>query len=266
MFSKIIKSEARKGILLLLLQNSRQKYYLRELASMINYSAGSLQRELNSLVESGFILSEKMGNLRFFSLNQKSPFLKELKVYLAQQEARNTGEMQQVVIKKSPEKPKKSSRSTSVLDNKPEIDYAKISQEISKKSELPSQPSTHVSSPAIAEKEPELHVEMVVQPVEQVKPAQPESPVVFVPPISIPPNPPQIPATPFSYIEPPTFSKPVLHKPYLEKPNLSPVPQGTSQYSEFADFHVIDPKVPEPAPYMKRPGDPSGQEIEIHIE
>lgn len=261
MFSKIIKSEARKGILLLLLQNSRQKYYLRELASIINYSAGSLQRELNSLVESGFILSEKMGNLRFFSLNQKSPFLKELKAYLAQQEERNPSTTQQITIRKSPEKSKKTSKSTSVLDHKPEIDYAKISQEINKKNELPSQPSIHVGSPAIVGKEPEPSIEVISQPVEPAEPTQPEPPIT-----PMPPTPPVMPATPFSYIEPPTFSKPVLHKPYLEKPNLSPAPQGTSQHSEFVDFHVIDPKVPEPAPYMKRPGDPSGQEIEIHIE
>ncbi len=87
MFSKLLKSEARKSLLTIFLNESRQKYYLRELAERIKYSPGSLQRELNSLVDDGLLLSEKMGNLRFFSLNTKSSLLKELRQYLGTQGA-----------------------------------------------------------------------------------------------------------------------------------------------------------------------------------
>lgn len=81
MFSKLLKSTARKSLLEIFINNSRQKYYLRELAVMINYSPGSLQRELNSLVDDGLLATERTGNLRFFSLNPKSPYVKELKLY-----------------------------------------------------------------------------------------------------------------------------------------------------------------------------------------
>ena len=82
MFSKLLKSSARQSLLELFTKNSRQKYYLRELAGIINYSPGSLKRELTSLLDDGLITSERMGNLRFFMLNTKSPLLKELKAYL----------------------------------------------------------------------------------------------------------------------------------------------------------------------------------------
>lgn len=83
MFSKLLKSEARKKLLKIFTENSREKYYLRELAVMIQYSPGSLQRELNGLVNDDILLAEKVGNLRFFSLNSKNPYIKNLKLYLA---------------------------------------------------------------------------------------------------------------------------------------------------------------------------------------
>ncbi len=83
MFSKLLKSEARKKLLKIFTENSREKYYLRELAGMIQYSPGSLQRELNGLVNDDILLAEKVGNLRFFSLNSKNPYIKNLKLYLA---------------------------------------------------------------------------------------------------------------------------------------------------------------------------------------
>ena len=82
MFSKILKSKARKRILEILFDGSRQKYYLRELSEMLQYSAGSLQRELTGLEEDGILLSEKVGNMKFFSLNKKSPLVGELRRYM----------------------------------------------------------------------------------------------------------------------------------------------------------------------------------------
>lgn len=91
MFSKLFKSTARKRLFKIFLDDGRQesrqhssKYYLRELSELLNYSAGSLQRELTGLERDGFLIAEKMGNMKFFSLNKKHPFIGELKKYLDQ--------------------------------------------------------------------------------------------------------------------------------------------------------------------------------------
>lgn len=86
MFSKILKSKARKAVLKILFDGSdgkRQKYYLRELAEMMQYSAGSLQREIAGMELDGIVLSEKVGNMKFFSLNKKSALVAELKKFMA---------------------------------------------------------------------------------------------------------------------------------------------------------------------------------------
>lgn len=49
---------------------------------MLQYSPGSLQRELSSLEQDGLLTSEKIGNMKFFSLNKKNSLLRELKKYI----------------------------------------------------------------------------------------------------------------------------------------------------------------------------------------
>lgn len=88
MLSKLLKSVARKKILEIFISNSRQKYYLRELANMISYSPGSLQRELAGLVEDGILEVEAIGNMKFFSLNAKSPLIKEIQRMLEKPQKR----------------------------------------------------------------------------------------------------------------------------------------------------------------------------------
>lgn len=82
MFSRLLKSEARRRLLKLLIDNPQKKFYLRELAEMINYSPGSLQRELALLLEDQLLIEERLGNMRFFGINQSSPFIKQLQLEL----------------------------------------------------------------------------------------------------------------------------------------------------------------------------------------
>ena len=82
MFSKLLKSTARRRLFQILIDNRKQKYYLRQLAQLLNYSPGSLQRELSTLVTDGILANEQIGNMKFFFLNTKSPFVKELKQHL----------------------------------------------------------------------------------------------------------------------------------------------------------------------------------------
>lgn len=82
MFSRLLKSEGRKKLFETLFKEKDRKFYLRELSDLLQYSAGSLQRELTALESDGILLAEKMGNMKFFSLNKKHPIIGELKKYL----------------------------------------------------------------------------------------------------------------------------------------------------------------------------------------
>ena len=55
-----------------------RSYHLSELRRLTGLGSASLQRELKRLSEAGLVHSERVGNLRLFSANQKSPVFNEL--------------------------------------------------------------------------------------------------------------------------------------------------------------------------------------------
>jgi len=75
----IAKSKIRQGLLSLFFTNPSQKYYLRELQRILGYSAGSIRRELIRFQDDSLFGTRKVGNLLYYSLNQKHPLFKELK-------------------------------------------------------------------------------------------------------------------------------------------------------------------------------------------
>lgn len=101
MFSRILKSKARKAVLEILFEGRRQKYYLRELAEMMQYSAGSLQRELAGMELDGIVLAEKVGNMKFFSLNKKSALVAELKKHIVRE---SSGTQKKQIFEEDPQK------------------------------------------------------------------------------------------------------------------------------------------------------------------
>lgn len=56
----------------------KRSYHLSELRRLTELGSASLQRELNRLVDSGLVLSERVGNLRRFQANPDSPVYAEL--------------------------------------------------------------------------------------------------------------------------------------------------------------------------------------------
>ncbi len=102
MFSKILKSAARKKLFEILFNDKKQKYYLRQLSEMLQYSAGSLQRELTNLVADGFLTTEMVGNMKFFTLNKKNPMVHELKKYMEREVSHESDGIHRKVV--NPEK------------------------------------------------------------------------------------------------------------------------------------------------------------------
>jgi predicted nucleotidyltransferase len=79
MLSTIISSKTKRAILKQFLSNPQQKYYVRQIALILNISVGTIHRELVKLEESGILNSENVANSRFFYVNQANPLFKELK-------------------------------------------------------------------------------------------------------------------------------------------------------------------------------------------
>lgn len=75
----IAKSRIRQDLLSLFFTNPSQKYYLRQLERILNYSAGSIRRELLKFQKDGLFNTKKSGNLLLYSLDTSHPIFKELK-------------------------------------------------------------------------------------------------------------------------------------------------------------------------------------------
>ncbi|MBA2293127.1 MAG: nucleotidyltransferase domain-containing protein [Gemmatimonadales bacterium] len=69
---------SRRAILTLLFGQTRQAYYLREIAQRTGLAVGSIQRELANLVRGGIIEREAQGAQMYFRANERSPVYGEL--------------------------------------------------------------------------------------------------------------------------------------------------------------------------------------------
>ncbi len=79
MLQVLISSKTKRAILKQLLSHPEERYYIRQLSKALKISVGTLHRELVKLESSGFLSSDYVGNLRFFSINKTNPLFKELK-------------------------------------------------------------------------------------------------------------------------------------------------------------------------------------------
>ncbi len=79
MLEALIASKTKRDILKRFLSNPDEKYYVRQLAAILNSSAGTIHRELTKFEKSGILKSENVGNLRFFYINKMNPLFTELK-------------------------------------------------------------------------------------------------------------------------------------------------------------------------------------------
>lgn len=66
-------------MLSLLLNSSEQKFYVREIAKLLEKNPSAVKRELDSLEKMGIVQSEKVANLKYFHADESSPLYPELK-------------------------------------------------------------------------------------------------------------------------------------------------------------------------------------------
>jgi DNA-binding transcriptional ArsR family regulator len=89
MLNALIASKTKRAILKQLLTNSEKKYYVRQMASILDMSVGTIHRELIKFEKNSILKSENIGNLRFFSANKSNPLFKELKQIIFKTEGIN---------------------------------------------------------------------------------------------------------------------------------------------------------------------------------
>jgi len=77
--SSIISSELRRKLLAHYFTHPDEKYYVREVAVLLNLDPGNLSKEFKRLETEGLFLSEMKGKIKFYRLNVGCPLYDELK-------------------------------------------------------------------------------------------------------------------------------------------------------------------------------------------
>jgi predicted transcriptional regulator with HTH domain len=83
MLEKLFTSGIRADIMSLLFNNPEEKFYVREIARLVNKNPSGVKRELDKLQTMDIVFSEKEGNLKYFKVNANSPLFPELKGLIA---------------------------------------------------------------------------------------------------------------------------------------------------------------------------------------
>src|SRR5512147_471215 len=79
LFSSAIRAE----VLALLLNNSEERFYVREIATLLRKNPSGVKRELDNLEKMGILASKRVANLKYFQAEKKSPLFAELKSLIA---------------------------------------------------------------------------------------------------------------------------------------------------------------------------------------
>jgi predicted transcriptional regulator with HTH domain len=79
LFSSAIRAE----VLALLLNNPEERFYVREIATLVRKNPSGVKRELDNLERMGILTSNRVANLKYFQAEKKSPLFSELKNLIA---------------------------------------------------------------------------------------------------------------------------------------------------------------------------------------
>lgn len=79
MLQQLISSKIRIKLLTLFFTNTEGRFFLREVQRLIGGDVAGVKRELDNLVSIGLLSSEKVSNLKYYSLKRDFPLFDELK-------------------------------------------------------------------------------------------------------------------------------------------------------------------------------------------
>lgn len=79
MLETLIKSKTRRKLLTVFIFNPDSKFYIRELERLIKEPVSAVRRELQTLENSGFLLSQQEARVKYYVVNKDYPILEEIK-------------------------------------------------------------------------------------------------------------------------------------------------------------------------------------------
>lgn len=79
----LFSSAIRADLLALLLNNPDERFYVREIATLLRKNPSGVKRELDNLEKMGILTSKKVANLKYFQAEKSSPLFSELKSLIA---------------------------------------------------------------------------------------------------------------------------------------------------------------------------------------
>ncbi len=79
----LFSSAIRADLLALLLNSPDERFYVREIATLIRKNPSGVKRELDNLEKMGIVSGQKVANLKYFQANKTSPLFSELKNLIA---------------------------------------------------------------------------------------------------------------------------------------------------------------------------------------
>ena len=79
----LFSSGIRADLLALLLNSPDERFYVREMATLIRKNPSGVKRELDNLEKMGILSSQKVANLKYFQANKLWPLFSELKNLIA---------------------------------------------------------------------------------------------------------------------------------------------------------------------------------------
>ncbi len=79
MLDRLFSSKTRVEVLRLFFSNPDSRYYVRQIARELHRDISGIKRELDNLDKAGLLSSEKIGNLRYYSVNRNAAIYPEIK-------------------------------------------------------------------------------------------------------------------------------------------------------------------------------------------
>jgi hypothetical protein len=79
MLTRLFSSKTRTDVLRLFFTRLDAKLYVREIAREVRRDISGIKRELDNLEKAGILISEKVGNLRYYQVNPACPIFPELR-------------------------------------------------------------------------------------------------------------------------------------------------------------------------------------------
>jgi predicted nucleotidyltransferase len=73
----LFKSKIRQKILSRFFADESRRFYINEMARLVNTTQGTCRRELNKLVDTGVLTTTKEGNLLYYQVNKQTPLYRE---------------------------------------------------------------------------------------------------------------------------------------------------------------------------------------------